>query len=565
MSFKSLYETTLHESRKKESKDILKEALDYFVEYINDVQGNNPDIKTKEILSSIKDDIREYLESQSITNVRIRTIETYLNKRIFSSSKYNLNTAYNDVVKAVENDEIDLKKYKNSSLEYTYNNEENTRILVCAMLSKIREEKSKVRKYINNSEDLIKCRTASKKEINSIIKKASNGDSEQEKRLKKIISFDGKSEKEILIEEYKQYTKESAEKLKEETINSITRNIEFIDKYSFLQNSVNFYNQTFKSIYMNGYEFSYDEIKQMLSESELKKLNTEQLIAVNAFWINRVSKVINQIQKGIYILSHPELYESKKDKDGRVEIKISEENLSGVDIKMNLLQKISFDIFKEHEGSQSDLDEAIKETDRNYGKDYRDSLDKLLIYSKNDLEKDFEEGLLFQNIAYNLYKIKSENMQALLMGLLNDESRSISNYGYIDDFTGKNIKERKYILLGFDVNGMNMPLRLHTPKEMILDVLNGVQKGNTKLREYKGDNDFKFGDGKVISTIIYLPLSDEKKKILSDNEKRSNPKDKYMKTIQHLNYIGGNGRMPKYLATGIKEVDLCGKDRDIEK
>ena len=113
MSFKSLYETTLHESRKKESKDILKEALDYFVEYINDVQGNNPDIKTKEILSSIKDDIREYLESQSITNVRIRTIETYLNKRIFSSSKYNLNTAYNDVVKAVENDEIDLKKYKN--------------------------------------------------------------------------------------------------------------------------------------------------------------------------------------------------------------------------------------------------------------------------------------------------------------------------------------------------------------------------------------------------------------------------------------------------------------------
>ena len=322
---------------------------------------------------------------------------------------------------------------------------------------------------------------------------------------------------------------EGFEKLKEETINSITRNIEFIDKYSFLQNSVNFYNQTFKSIYMNGYEFSYDEIKQMLSESELKKLNTEQLIAVNAFWINRVSKVINQIQKGIYILSHPELYESKKDKDGRVEIKISEENLSGVDIKMNLLQKISFDIFKEHEGSQSDLDEAIKETDRNYGKDYRDSLDKLLIYSKNDLEKDFEEGLLFQNIAYNLYKIKSENMQA------------------------------------FDVNGMNMPLRLHTPKEMILDVLNGVQKGNTKLREYKGDNDFKFGDGKVISTIIYLPLSDEKKKILSDNEKRSNPKDKYMKTIQHLNYIGGNGRMPKYLATGIKEVDLCGKDRDIEK
>ena len=117
----------------------------------------------------------------------------------------------------------------------------------------------------------------------------------------------------------------------------------------------------------------------------------------------------------------------------------------------------------------------------------------------------------------------------------------------------------------FYVNGMNMPLRLHTPKEMILDVLNGVQKGNTKLREYKGDNDFKFGDGKVISTIIYLPLSDEKKKILSDNEKRSNPKDKYMKTIQHLNYIGGNGRMPKYLATGIKEVDLCGKDRDIEK
>lgn len=571
MNFKVLSEFTEHDTQKNESKSILKDTLDYFIEYINDIQVNNPDIKSKEVLADIKEDIRQYLESQSKSNIKIRAIEAYLNKRVFSSSKYNLNTAYNDVVKAIENGEIDLKNYQSSSLEYTYNMQENTKILVCAMLAKIREEKEKVDKYINDNEELKKCRTASKKETNSIIKSFSAGDSELEKRIKKIIAFDGKSEKELLTEQYKQYTKESAEKLKEETIESITKNVQFIDKYGFLNNSISFYNQTFKKIYMNGYEFSYDEIKQMLSESELKKLAPEQLIAINSFWINRASKAVNEIQKSIYILSHPELYESKKKEEGKVEVKVSDENLSGVDLKMNLLQKISFEIFREKENSldkdnnPNEISEKIKEIDSKFGKDYRDYLDKILLYSKNNLEEDVEEGMIFQNISYNLYKIKSDNLQALLIGLLNNENKDINNYGYIEDNPTKKIKDKKFILLGVDIPGMNMPLRLHIQKDIVLDVLNSVQKGKTSIQQYRGHNDFKYADGKVIPAIAYLPLSEEKKNILAENEKKSNPKDKYIKTVQHLNYISGNGKMPKHIATGIKEMNLSGEDINMEK
>ena len=103
------------------------------------------------------------------------------------------------------------------------------------------------------------------------------------------------------------------------------------------------------------------------------------------------------------------------------------------------------------------------------------------MYSKNNLEEDVEEGMIFQNISYNLYKIKSDNLQALLIGLLNNENKDINNYGYIEDNPTKKIKDKKFILLGVDIPGMNMPLRLHIQKDIVLDVLNSVQKGKTSI------------------------------------------------------------------------------------
>lgn len=569
MNFNFFTETAEADAKRFESKKVLKDTLEYFFEYINSVQSNNPEVTIEDIISDVKDDLKTYLENQTTSTTRIRVIETYLNKRIFSLSKYNINTAYKEICTEILEGKLDLSKYESPSLKYTFNFDEDIKILACAMLAKIIKEKEKVRKYIDEREELKDYDILTKKELNSVIRKLANGNADQEKRLKQIVYFDSKSEKDLLVEEYKKYTKDSADKFKDECINSIMRNIEFMDKYKLIDNSTKFSNILYKNIYIHDYKFSVEEVKESLKSSNLKKLSTEQLLALDAYWSNRVSKTVNELHKGIYILSHPELYETKKLEDGTTEFKVSNEDMSGVELKANILQKLTFEQFRKMEyeatnGTDMDVSDKIKEAGYRYGNEYKEYLGAKLPNCDNDLVSDMEEGLLFQNIAYNIYKFKTFDMQALLAILLNNESKTVTNFGYIDD--GKNYRfDKKFILIGADIPGMNMPFKLHMSKNSLLEVVQSVQKGNTKLQEYVGDSDFKFAKGAVITCKMLVPLSEEKKEKLKINAKSVTPKDKYGKTVEHLNYIAGNGKTPKRLCGKKTYVEINEIENELER
>lgn len=347
------------------------------------------------------------------------------------------------------------------------------------------------------------------------------------------------------------------------------RNIEFMDKYKLIDNSTKFSNILYKNIYIHDYKFSVEEVKESLKSSNLKKLSTEQLLALDAYWSNRVSKTVNELHKGIYILSHPELYETKKLEDGTTEFKVSNEDMSGVELKANILQKLTFEQFRKMEyeatnGTDMDVSDKIKEAGYRYGNEYKEYLGAKLPNCDNDLVSDMEEGLLFQNIAYNIYKFKTFDMQALLAILLNNESKTVTNFGYIDD--GKNYRfDKKFILIGADIPGMNMPFKLHMSKNSLLEVVQSVQKGNTKLQEYVGDSDFKFAKGAVITCKMLVPLSEEKKEKLKINAKSVTPKDKYGKTVEHLNYIAGNGKTPKRLCGKKTYVEINEIENELER
>lgn len=558
MNFNFFAETVESESKARgyERSKVIRDTLDYFFDYINTVQSNSPEVTIKDIVSEVKADIQDYVDKHTTSSIRTKVIETYLNKRVFSLAKYNVNTAYKELCNEITEGKTKLKKYEDKSLQYTYNFDEDTKILVGAILAKVRKEREKIKNYVLEHEELRNYGELSKKELNSVIKNIANGNAEQESRLKQMLAFYSKSEKAIVADEFKQYTKKSVDGFKTEIMEAISDKIAFIEKYNYLDGAAKYSNVIHKSLYIYDYNFTKEEIKDSLKPSNLKKLAPEQLLALDAYWTNRLNKMLNDIHKGLFILSHPELYVCKKTSDGKTEYNVPKENLYAADLKTNLIQKLLFEEFKAKENKNDSLDmsENIKEAYRQYGRPYREYLDQKLPYTKNDLEEDMTDGLVFQNMAYNLYKMKMFDMQSLLAIMLNKEGKNITNFGYIEDGV-KYRNERKFVLIGADIPGMNMPLRLHTNKDVVVEVLKQAQ-GNTKLPKYNGDQDFRYATGKLIPCKMYIPLSEDKKEKLNATALSSTEKDKYEKTIAHLNYISGKGKLPKHLNGKKEYIDL---------
>ena len=554
MNFKYIVRVTKREMSKTNQLS-LKQVINQYMEYYNEAQDKDSNISLDDLMYETRNDIENYIKSNNSFSIKTGIIEYFLNKRIYSSSKCNVNNAYNEIIKEEEDGKINLDDYSKDTLEYTYNFDENTKILVCAILENIRSEKQKAKKILKQYEELKYYRTASKKEINSIIKKITKGQPEKATSLKKIIDFVNKDERELVETEYRSYTKKSSEKLREECIKSIVENIKLIDKYSDLRTKAKGTNELYEAIYLSNYSFSYEESIEALSEKKLQSLKPEQLVALASFWNNRASKVIEDINSTLYILSNKQLYKLERNESGRLDISISDENLKAIDTKINILHKLSFDLFDDVIEQNEYTEDGIKMEDFNEIEnnrctecedEYREYFDTLLPDIDNSLKNDMEHARLFENLSYNNYRIKTLNVQALLISVLNNENQLIKNFGYIQDIEA-NIEKKRLLLLGFDVVGMNMPLRLHVSKDIVFDILNGTKGEEAELPPYIGADDFMFSKNMIMTTRMYFPVSKEKKAILKENAKRVSSKDRYGKTIKHLYYIAEGGKMPEHM------------------
>lgn len=554
MDFKQIVKLVEKETE-KQKQVCLKNRINHYVHYFNDVKTENPDISIDELIEQTKEDIENFIKNNNSSSIKTGTIEYFLNKRMYSSSKYNVNNAYNEIVKKVQNKEINLDDYSQNTLEYTYNFNENTKILVCAILSNIKKEKKKAKEIISKYDELSDYRTTSKKELNRRIKEMTKGKPEEGKELKEILEFLNKDEREILQNEYKRYTEQSSENLKNECIKSIVENIKLINKLTDFKEYIKGSNDLYEEIYLNNYNYSNEESLEALSEKKLQKMKPEQLIAIASFWNNRASKVIEDINSTLYILSNKQLYTIKSDKENKLYIDIPDENINAIAIKINTLHKMSFELFdnfieeKTNEADNAninDLEELENDVCNECQDEYREYFDKLLPDVDNSLKNDMMHARIFENLSYNTYKIKALNIQALLMSALNNENQFIENFGFIQD-NDVDFKKKRVILLGFDVLGMNMPLRLHANKDIVLDVLNGVNGEEMKIPNYVGSKDFMFSNNTFMATKAYLPVSTEKQNKLKQCLKTVTPRDKYGNTIKHLNYIANGGKMPTHL------------------
>ena len=105
-----------------------------------------------------------------------------------------------------------------------------------------------------------------------------------------------------------------------------------------------------------------------------------------------------------------------------------------------------------------DPTEALKEFDEKYRDEYKKYFDKILPQSQNSLYSDIADSIILYTNKENIYFCKDATLMNLLNTFLNNEK--IRNWGYIEEFgeAKKPITEKKYVLIGIDYEGFNMPL-----------------------------------------------------------------------------------------------------------
>ncbi len=574
LDFKSIVKFATKEIQEERNIYYTEKILKSVLRHTNKVINTNPSMDEKQVFDNIKKDVFKYLEKINDTDIFSGTIEYYLNTKLNSTSEYNLQEAYKDVCKEEKEQKKETSYDDISKLQYGYDLDENLRMLVKVLLYNIRFEKDIAKKTVEliwNNPEKRQLLIMSEKQRKTALRRMGCND-ELIDNMQKTIKLFKKSEFEVLNEDMKTQTDNKLRKIKQECINKIIESVKILDSIGLLEEYKNSANRIYGKIKLNNCKYDDGEIQQLVSYDNLKKLSFEQLIAMSSFWINRVNKIIPGLNNSLYIVNHL-LDECTVIKDGEKQIEVPQQYLEDVELKKRVLHKISHELFLglEDKGSQENLDEVVKEQVQTlvdkYGYEYEQYFDECFPHLENSLEKDLMEGLCYENTIYNSYKIKDINMQSILISLLNNNLSKIENFGYIKD-NDVDISKKKYILIGIDLQGMNMPLRLHINKDMLIEMLKESQNGSTLFPIYKGSEDFLFFDSaSYIPTHIYVPMSKEKKKQLQEDKKKVSPSGNLMKTIEHLCYIAGVGKMPKHMknSSSPQYIDLVGTDDELDR
>ena len=103
------------------------------------------------------------------------------------------------------------------------------------------------------------------------------------------------------------------------------------------------------------------------------------------------------------------------------------------------------------------------------------------------------------------------------------------------------------VLLGFDINGFNMPIRLHTLLSKLQKLVEEYTRSDM-IPVYNGEKDWfvesEFDDTLDMSTQIFRPTNKYEKKILKEKTIKMKEDEPGFDYVSHLNWIA-NGIVPK--------------------
>ena len=336
--------------------------------------------------------------------------------------------------------------------------------------------------------------------------------------------------------------------LKEEYISAIIHVGEGLNKYGILEKYIKQQNN-------EVYRLKIDELtpinendafNTLFNEEKLRKLNIYQLSALHAFWTNRLAKETIKMYKSYFIM-----YELNLDDFLSVhKIKLSElinpDVFESLKLKFNAIHIKTSEIYKQcreeiREKAVVNVADQVNELEEKFGEQYNRYFSGIggLRGLENNFSNDFHLYMSLENLEKNLYNQKDNSILAL-MNLLSDDERMSTNWGVIEER-----KKSDYILIGADISGLNMPIRLHIKRELLEKFLQSHQR-NKILPLYDGKDDF-IVNGRYIGTHVLTPFSETQKEEIKKGYLKIKEDDYRYKIVRHITYLVDMLKFPEHL------------------
>ncbi len=327
---------------------------------------------------------------------------------------------------------------------------------------------------------------------------------------------------------------------------------------------------------------------------ESNSTSTGQIIAMSAFYTNRLTKIMRPYKRLSYLLKKYNVVEKIFDNPDISFEDLNIDNKSLIDymawfdalekqvLKLDLKQEGLIDIkqqyrdaiyqqaedeFRQQEISnkqeifqlKNDINAKLAEYMKSGLLDYKDSYNSGFKNSRLNLkmEKDIEDVMYGLSIVNDLYDLKFFSISTLLYTAINDKNKSIFNWGIVledDEIENLEKTDNKKILLAFDIRGLNMSAYFHAYEKDIIKLLLDLT-GKKQIQVYEGACDLiiygkKDGQSKRYSTQILYPVSKKQKKEIINSSNKST-------WYNHIRWLQEPIKRPVYIkAPGSRVYDF---------
>lgn len=525
-------------------KFYMKKDLELILEYFEKIKKENPNMSVIDMQEKFIDEQYEILvDFSKSANIRGKYFQYKAAKELIKDGK-KLEEMYNQL-----NKEGHIK-YKDGI--YNANNDNNYKVLIEDMKYAL-EHRPIPKETLEFSENYKNASNKEKREIES------NLSNEERKILEMLINTTTDDEVTNIKNLIKVLLPDIEGEIKKDLINSMKSMGRFFEQFNFIGRYKSLNSSKLKGmglaeleqpLYKDKFGKKEVELNKLFSEEVLEQCSVEDLLVLNAFWQNRFAKETERINNAIFALVELEVLENgNKTTYTNGEMKLIEtktELLKGISsIVSTILNKKNEkkNSKGEYEYETLDVRKEVEAILLPFKKRYDEYIYEKTGKKGNNISNDYINYALLYNQLENAYKCKNSTMVNILSMICDDKSKT--NWGYIADEMSTSKKDSKFLLIGIDYEGMNMPVRLHIEKSLIKDFLK-CRGEKLKLPVYKGAEDFIY-NGNVIPTQILMPASNKYKKCIKEClEERKLPEDQE-KMLYHLRYIKDHNKYPEHL------------------
>ena len=340
--------------------------------------------------------------------------------------------------------------------------------------------------------------------------------------------------------------------------NNIYLKIDFLRQIGALNNYENEYNHTLEKLSMPS-SFRINDKKtfeqELLDKDKLKNYSISELVALNAFWTNRLVKEVERRNEVIYVLQNSNNF---MDFSEGKEFELIDEDIMYylAEYRAIVPYITKFKNDKRNSGKAKSVDKNsnlatvvfdIKEIFEQEDIDY---------YGFNDLDAMAYNVLLLNNRSQLLYDQKDIAIQEMISFIVN--TNEYRNAGISFESDEKENTNKPLIVI--DLKGFNAPLMLHMIKGSLTKNVKNVS-GKDAFPVYRGGKDIIINstqEGKYSAkTNVLFKLNSQQRKDISARAGLVGPRDTNARYVTHISWmLNPKKDMPELIREPKKVISL---------